>query len=114
MLLEYAKAVPDFHSGPLSNSLLHLDQFMELFNMQPEAATADYTVDVLNEFRAARFQQSVERNPFFFYGPTTGILVEAAPFFFIPRFMSNKSEEFPEGKLNQEILVLMSHSASRH
>lgn len=86
-----------------------MDQFEQLFKMQSDAATADYTVDLLQDFRAARFQQSIERNPFFFYGPTTGILVEAAPFFFIPRFMSNKSEEFPEGKLNQEILVPAPH-----
>jgi hypothetical protein len=70
-----------------------MDQFEQLFNLQPNAATADYTIPLLTEFRVSRFQQSIERNPYFFYGPTTGILVEAAPFFLIPRFMANRSAE---------------------
>jgi hypothetical protein len=63
-----------------------------------------YDLTVLTPFRASRFQQSIENNPYFFNGPFTGILVQPAAFTFIYRFMSNKSEEYPEGYLDADVL----------
>lgn len=34
--------------------------------MQSDASTANYNLEVLREFRATRFQQSVSENPKFF------------------------------------------------
>ena len=38
---------------------------MQLFNMQPDASTANYNLDVLRDFRALRLQQSIAGNPKF-------------------------------------------------
>ncbi|KAH7403684.1 Chloroperoxidase [Cadophora sp. MPI-SDFR-AT-0126] len=81
-----------------------ISQFQELFEQQPDAATANYDLSVLTPFRASRFQQSIERNPYFFNGPFSGIAVQPAAYTFIYRFMGNKSAEHPEGVLNQEVL----------
>ena len=37
-------------------------------------------------------------------GPFTGMAVSQAAFTFIYRFMANKSAEYPEGVLNQQVL----------
>ncbi|KAG9239473.1 Chloroperoxidase [Amylocarpus encephaloides] len=79
-------------------------QFKQLYDMQPNAATANYDLDVLTDFRASRFQQSIDNNPYFFNGPFSGVLVQPAAYTFIFRFMGNKSAEYPEGRLNQEVL----------
>lgn len=81
-----------------------MSQFEELFALQPNAATANYDLNILLQFRKTRFQQSIAQNPYFFYGPFTGIGVSQAAFTFIYRFMSNKTAENPEGVLNQDVL----------
>lgn len=81
-----------------------IPQFQQMFELQPDAATANYDLSVLTPFRAARFQQSIENNPYFFNGPFSGVLVQPAAFTFIYRFMGNKSAEYPEGRLDQEVL----------
>jgi hypothetical protein len=75
-----------------------------MFALQPDAATANYDLSVLTPFRADRFQQSVSENPYFFNGAFTGVAVQPAAYTFIYRFMSNKSSEYPEGRLDQETL----------
>jgi hypothetical protein len=79
-------------------------QFQQLFDMQPDAATANYDLAVLTDFRATRFQQSIDNNPYFFNGPFSGVVVQPAAYTFIYRFMANKSAEYPEGVLNQDVL----------
>lgn len=86
------------------NSKLVVSQFEALFNMQSDAATANYDLSVLTKFRAQRRQQSVATNPYFFSGPFSGVLVEPAAYTFIYRFMANKSAEAPAGILNQDVL----------
>lgn len=81
-----------------------ISQFQQMFDLQPDAATANYDLSVLTPFRAARFQQSIQNNPYFFNGPFSGVLVQPAAYTFIYRFMGNKSAEYPEGVLNQEVL----------
>ncbi|KAK0262779.1 hypothetical protein LTS09_002754 [Friedmanniomyces endolithicus] len=87
-----------------SNSKLILEQFHELYDMQPNAATANYNLDVLRTFRNQRFQESIDKNPLFVYGPFTGMAVSQAAFTFIYRFMANHSAEYPEGVLNKDVL----------
>lgn len=81
---------------------LQMDQFQALYDAGK--ASDSYDLDVLTSFRSTRFQESVENNPFFFYGPFTGVAVTPAAYSFIYRFMSNKSAENPEGVLNGEVL----------
>ncbi|KXS99931.1 hypothetical protein AC578_903 [Pseudocercospora eumusae] len=75
-----------------------------LYNRQPNAATANYNLDVLRQFRKDRFTESINKNPYFAYLPFGGIEVSQAAFTFIYRFMSNKSAENPEGILNKNVL----------
>jgi hypothetical protein len=81
-----------------------MPQFQQMFDLQPDAATANYDLSVLTPFRAARFQQSISQNPYFFNGPFSGVLVQPAAFTFIYRVMGNTSAEYPEGRLDQEVL----------
>ncbi|KAH6694830.1 hypothetical protein BKA61DRAFT_637428 [Leptodontidium sp. MPI-SDFR-AT-0119] len=59
---------------------------------------------ILTDFRSKRFDHSVQNNPYFFNGPFTGVLVQPAAYTFIYRFMSNKSAEYPAGRLNGDVL----------
>ncbi|KAB8337131.1 hypothetical protein FH972_021435 [Carpinus fangiana] len=94
-----------------SNSANVDSQWRTLYGLQPDAATANYNLEVLSKFRNIRFKESVAKNPYFFYGPFDGIAVSQAAFTFIYRFMSNKSAENPEGVLNKEVLKsFMSYS----
>ncbi|KAK4498174.1 hypothetical protein PRZ48_010831 [Zasmidium cellare] len=87
-----------------SNTRLIISQYLNLYNRQPNAATANYNLEVLRDFRIHRFNESIAKNPVFFYGPFAGNIVTQAAFTFIYRFMSNKSAEAPEGILNQNVL----------
>lgn len=81
---------------------LQLDQFQELYDLGK--AQDNYDLPLLTDFRAKRFQQSIDRNPNFFYGPFSGVIVTPAAYTFIYRFMGNKSAEHPDGRLNGEVL----------
>ncbi|KAF2764567.1 hypothetical protein EJ03DRAFT_346179 [Teratosphaeria nubilosa] len=87
-----------------SNTKVVMEQFNHLYNMQPDASTANYNLEVLREYRGYRFQQSVSENPYFAYNAFAGIEVSQAAFTFIYRFMANKSAEYPEGILNKDVL----------
>lgn len=45
-----------------------------------------------------------QNNPYFFNGPFSGVLVQPAAYTFIYRFMGNRSAEYPEGRLSQNVL----------
>jgi len=81
-------------------------QWKEFYDMQADKSVAEsnYDLDILQKHRSKRFTQSIERNPYFFNGPFTGIAVQPAAYTFIYRFMSNKSAEHPDGKLDKDTL----------
>ncbi|OQO08005.1 hypothetical protein B0A48_06798 [Cryoendolithus antarcticus] len=87
-----------------SNTDLQITQFKRLYALQPNAATANYNLDVLRTFRTQRLTESINKNPYFSYGPFTGVAVSQAAFTFIYRFMANKSSEYPEGRLDKATL----------
>ncbi|USW58157.1 Putative chloroperoxidase [Septoria linicola] len=94
-----------------SNTRTIMSQFKSLYNRQPNAATANYNLEVLRDFRKERYAESIQKNPYFAYLPFGGIAVSQAAFTFIYRFMSNKSAENPEGILNKDVLKsFMSYS----
>ncbi|CAH0382666.1 unnamed protein product [Bemisia tabaci] len=80
------------------------------FKLQPDQYKAMYdlgeniTLSGLEKLRVARFQDSINTNPYFFNGIFSGVLVQPAAYTFIYRFMANKSSEFPEGYLNRDVL----------
>ena len=51
-----------------SNSRFVMSQFQRLYDMQPDASTANYNLEVFREFRGQRYQDSISKNPYFFYG----------------------------------------------
>lgn len=79
-----------------------LPQFEEMYALP--LGPNGYDLSVLTPFRATRFQQSIDNNPYFFNGPFSGIAVQPAAYTFIYRYMANKSSEYPEGYLNGDVL----------
>jgi hypothetical protein len=79
-----------------------MSQFEDLYS-QP-LGDRGYDLDTLTEFRAKRFQESIDENPYFFNGPFTGVAVQPAAYTFIYRFMANKSAEYPDGYLDGNVL----------
>ncbi|KAF2091307.1 Cloroperoxidase [Saccharata proteae CBS 121410] len=81
-------------------------QFKALYAKQAGVSDEDsnYSLDLLTDFRAERFQQSIENNPYFFNAPVSGVIVQPAAYTFIYRFMANKTAESPEGILTKNVL----------
>ncbi|KAI0864483.1 hypothetical protein F4860DRAFT_501179 [Xylaria cubensis] len=85
------------------NNLPRVPQFTALYELgQKNGDSID--LDVLTQFRATRFQESVSGNPYFFLAPFSGVVVTPAAYTFIYRFMANKTAENPMGILNGETL----------
>jgi len=76
-------------------------QFQELIDYSPGGQV---TLDSLTAFRSHRFDTQVANNPYYFYGPFSGTLVQPAAYTFIYRFMANHSAENPAGFLNYDVL----------
>ncbi|RYC57927.1 heme-thiolate peroxidase [Xylaria longipes] len=85
------------------NNLPQVSQFTALYELGQENGDS-VDLDVLSRFRVQRFNQSVAENPYFFFAPFSGVIVDAAAYTFIYRFMGNKSAENPMGVLNGETL----------
>lgn len=81
---------------------VQIDQFQQLYT-SPQGPNG-YDLSTLSDFRAKRFQQSMDNNPDFFNGPFSGVAVQPAAYTFIYRFMGNKSAEYPEGYLDEDVL----------
>lgn len=67
-------------------------------------ADDNYDLQLLTDYRATRFNESINNNPYFFNAPFSGVVAQPAAWAFIYRFMANKSEEYPEGQLNGDVL----------
>jgi len=76
-------------------------QFQELVDYSPGGQV---TLDSLTAFRSHRVDTQVANNPYYFYGPFAGVLVQPAAYTFIFRFMANHSAESPAGTLNYDVL----------
>lgn len=87
-----------FNSG--DSSRLVMSQFQQLFDMQPNPATANYDMSVIIPFHAARFAHSVQNNPYFFNAPASGILAASAAHNFVFRFMANHSDQYPDVRIS--------------
>ena len=87
-----------------NNYELQLKQFQEFYDYHKGETNPNYSFDDLANFRKARFSESIAQNPYFFYGPFTGIEVSQAAFTFISAFMSNHSAEYPNGFLSRDVM----------
>lgn len=79
-----------------------MDQFQALYDLGK--ADDNYDLQLLTDYRYTRFHESISQNPYFFNAPFSGVIAQPAAWSFIYRFMSNKSAEYPEGRLNGEVL----------
>jgi hypothetical protein len=77
------------------------EQFQEMVDISPGG---EVTLDSLTAFRSKRVDTQIAKNPNYFYGPFSGILVQPAAYTFIYRFMANHSSEHPVGRLDYETL----------
>ncbi|KAF2228837.1 Cloroperoxidase [Viridothelium virens] len=82
--------------------LVQLSQFQALYDLGK--AADNYDLDLLTDYRATRFQESIDNNPYFFNAPFSGVAAQPAAWSFIYRFMANKSAEYPEGRLTGDVL----------
>ena len=87
--------------------LNQVSQFQAFYDTQDGVSDdeANYGLDQILEFRHTRFDDSIATNPFFFNGPFSGAIASPAAYTFIYRFMANKSEEYPEGRLDRTSLM---------
>jgi hypothetical protein len=75
-------------------------QFQELIDYCPGSVT----MECLTSFRSHRFDTQIARNPYFFNGPFTGVLVQPAAYTFIYRFMANHTAANPTGELSYDVI----------
>ncbi|GAB7363424.1 hypothetical protein MBLNU230_g3700t1 [Neophaeotheca triangularis] len=86
-----------------SNKELILSQWEALSALQPETGE-NFNIPVLGNFKSQRYDESINKNPWFSYQVFSGQLVSAAAYSFRYRFMANKSAEFPEGILDRNVM----------
>ncbi|KAF7354112.1 Cloroperoxidase [Mycena venus] len=82
---------------------LQMPAFQELYNLQPESPDANYNRTVILAHRLKRIQDSVQQNPYFFYGPVQ-MVITCLTTALIPALMSNHSSEHPDGILSNNVL----------
>lgn len=76
-------------------------QFQDLIDYSPNGQV---TLESLTNFRSHRVDTQISSNPYYFYGPFSGVLVQPAAYTFIYRFMANHSADNPTGYLSHETL----------
>jgi len=82
--------------------LLQVNQFQQYYDALPGNLGSDAQYEAIFPFRKARFQDSVNRNPYFFFPQFAGVLVAPAGYSFPKAMMANHSEEFVNGNLDKE------------
>ncbi|KAI4131366.1 MAG: hypothetical protein LQ338_001251 [Usnochroma carphineum] len=85
-----------------NDDLLQLDLFQQYYDALLDNTPAPQQYSALFPFRQARFNASIENNPYFFFPQFAGVMVAPAGFAFPPAMMSNKSAQYPEGYLDKE------------
>jgi hypothetical protein len=82
-------------------STLHLDKFEEWYDMSTDDI-GDYNMDLMAERAAIRFNQTVAKDPNFYYGPFTGLVARNAGYVFPGRLFANHTADAPlEGVLSR-------------
>lgn len=83
---------------------MNMTKFMEVYNsIDPNGGM---TFDDMGQRSANRWNQSVANNPYFYYGPWSGMFGRSGGYLFATRLMSNHSVDHPRGgylsKLNDQ------------
>ncbi|PKY08323.1 oxidase [Aspergillus campestris IBT 28561] len=78
---------------------LNMDKFMSWYNMSTDGT---FSMDLMSDRAANRFEETKMTNPNFYYGPVTGLIARNAGYIFPGRLFRNHSKEEPEGVLTKE------------
>jgi hypothetical protein len=84
-----------------NNYALNLTTFKAWYEMVPIGTSDPFTMDIMAKFAAQRFDESVATNPWFYYGPYTGVVARNAAYLFSARLLANHSTAHPDGILSQ-------------
>ncbi|CAG7998851.1 unnamed protein product [Penicillium salamii] len=77
---------------------LNMDKFMTWYNMSTDGT---FDMDLMAKRAKIRFDESIQTNPDFYYGPVTGLIARNAGYLFSGRLFRNHSIENPEGVLTK-------------
>jgi hypothetical protein len=83
-----------------NNYALNLTTFKAWYEMVPIGTADTFTMDIMAKFAAQRFDESVATNPYFYYGPYTGVVARNAAYLFSARLLANHSIAHPDGILS--------------
>ncbi|KAK9769583.1 hypothetical protein AB5N19_11760 [Seiridium cardinale] len=72
---------------------MNMTLFLDIYNSIDGALT----MENIGARAAARFDESVGINPYFYYGPYSGMIARNAGYAFVGRILSNHSTEYPLG-----------------
>ena len=105
--IDYSHNFLEADASPTRNDLyltddawtMNMTRFQQLYDTVPSEES--FSFDVLSKWSAARWHESVETNPYFYYGPFTGMIARNAGFFFVGRLFANHSHETTEGLLSK-------------
>jgi hypothetical protein len=81
-------------------SSLDLDKFFTWYNMSLDTV-GNYDMALLASRANARFQESKAENPYFYYGPFTGMVARNAGYIFAGRMFANHSQGNSVGVLSE-------------
>ena len=88
---------------------LVLSQFNE---WMATSADGTFTMDLLAQRADTRFKETVAENPYFYYGPFTGMVARNAGFIFPGRLFANFSSENPDGSLSKSDITHSSEAST--
>jgi hypothetical protein len=81
-----------------NNYALNMDKFMAWYNMSTDGT---FDMNLMAKRAKLRFEETIQTNPNFYYGPVTGLIARNAGYIFPGRLFRNYSHEKPEGILSK-------------
>jgi hypothetical protein len=84
-------------------STLNLDKFLSLYNTAD--ANGVISIDSVLQHSIQAIDDSIATNPYFWYGPYTGMIARNAGIAFAVRLLSNHSAAAPDGVLTRDTLA---------
>jgi hypothetical protein len=76
-----------------------MEKFMSWYNMSVDGS---FDMDLMAKRAKIRFEETIQTNPNFYYGPVTGLIARNAGYIFPGRLFRNHSRENPDGTLSKQ------------
>jgi hypothetical protein len=73
---------------------MNMTLFLEAYNSSDDFVIS---MDDIGARAAKRFEESISSNPYFYYGPYTGMIARNSGYAFAGRILSNHTKEYPRG-----------------